>query len=607
MTTSSEKLIIELKAETAGLESSLNKINKKLGNVEKSADGADKSINKFASAAKGTAAAVAAAAAALTTMIVLAGKTEKEMGNLSRTAGTTKKNFEELAFAFSQFGVDAKGTADAMNDVRERLGEFAAAGTGPFQDFADVMGLGAQEAKELATEMQHLSGEDAIGLMVSRMEDAEVPAAQLSFVMKSMSNDLEYASKAFAENGKELERLKGRYAKMNEQLSITAEEAELLAGASESFDLMTASFGKASTAISATLAPVMTQFFNDIIDVVPDATNTIIDFINSFKDAEDIKSLRQIDSQITATTEKIAKLQEQVSSRGLTDMRSGGIGFSSETLVTGESEELDAELVKLEEYVARRAEILEAGRLAEAERREGGKIGGEGGGEGVVSAELQALLDSFKTEEELRQEKFERELELLEEHEGLKKELIERYAAETEQLKLEREERELKEKEKKIKEEEKLAKKKTKAEEKELNNQLSAAKTVGNLLFEDNKAVQAGMIVADTAVNVVRSVKNNGGVPYGLPAGAAAAAMGVAQLAALNSASKGGGSVSSAGTGGSVPAQDFVDDTESVQVSGTIVTSEGTTESSVAMPNEDDMARAMWGIIKMAQDNGSIA
>jgi len=224
-----------------------------------------------------------------------------------------------------------------------------------------------------------------------------------------------------------------------------------------------------------------------------------------------------------------------------------------------------------------------------------------------VSAELQVLLDSFKTEEELRQEKFERELELLKDHEELKKELIERYAAETEQLRLDREQREKDEKDKQDKEDERRAKKKAKREEKELDNQLDYAKTMGNLLFEDNKAVQAGMIVADTAVNVVRSVKNNGGVPFGLPAGAAAAAMGVAQLAALNSASKGGGSVSSAGTGGSVPAQNFEDDTPEVQVSGTIVTSEGTTESSVAMPNEDDMARAMWGIIKMAQDNGSIA
>ncbi len=298
MTTSSEKLIIELKAETAGLESSLNKINKKLGNVEKSADGADISLNKFAAAAKVTATAVTAAAAAITTMIVLAGKSQKEMDNLARTAGTNKKNFEELAFAFSQFGVDAKGTADAMNDVRERLGEFAAAGTGPFQDFADVMGLSAEEAQTLAGEMQHLSGEDAIGLMVSRMEDAEVPAAQLSFVMKSMSNDLEYASKAFAENGKELDRLKGRLGKVNEQLSITAEQAELLAGASESFDLMLTAIGKATTAISAEFAPMLNDFFNDIIDVVPGATNTIIDFLNSFRSAEDIKSLRSINAQI---------------------------------------------------------------------------------------------------------------------------------------------------------------------------------------------------------------------------------------------------------------------------------------------------------------------
>jgi hypothetical protein len=67
--------------------------------------------------------------------------------------------------------------------------------------------------------------------------------------------------------------------------------------------------------------------------------------------------------------------------------------------------------------------------------------------------------------------------------------------------------------------------------------------------MNDNKAIKAGIIVADTAMNVNQSIANNGGVPFGLPAGALAASIGLAQLAALKSSGKGGGSISG-GAGG---------------------------------------------------------
>ena len=605
MTTSTETLIIELDARTAKLQTELERTNRQLDETENNTRKADTALKSFATGAKATAVAVTAAAAALTTMVVLAGKTTREMENMARLAGTNKENFEALAFTFSQFGVDAKGTADSLNDVRERLGEFAAAGSGPFQDFADVMGLGAEEAKTLAEEMQYLSGEEAIGRMVSEMEAAEVPAAQMSFVMKSMSNDLEYASAAFAENGKELNRLKGRYDVMNKQLGITAAQAEDLKFASESFNLMTESFGKASTAISATLAPVMTEFFNDIIEVVPNATNTIIDFINSFKSAESIKSVSQLDAQIEATTGRIAEMQKQLSSKGLTDM-SGGIGFSAASLVSESSEDLDAELVKLRELVDQRATILDEQAVADAERREGfKKKKKEEEGSGGISSDLQALLDSFKTEEELRIEKYERDYELLAGHLELQKELEQRFADETTQIAIDAEQKKVDAKKKAEKEEDKILRDKNRTEKKALNDSLDAVATTSNLIFEDNKAVSAGIAVVNTAVGITDALRTQN-----YASAAAIAAAGVAQLAAINSASRGGGGSSSAGGAGSAPQQNFTEETQDVQVSGTVVTEQGVTESSqtlVNMADPEDVAVIMGKWLQNAQENGRLA
>lgn len=82
----------------------------------------------------------------------------------------------------------------------------------------------------------------------------------------------------------------------------------------------------------------------------------------------------------------------------------------------------------------------------------------------------------------------------------------------------------------------------------------SAAISLGNTLFQDNKAVRAGLIVADTAAAIMKALSIYGPTPLGWSQAAAAGAAGVAQLAAANGASKGGGStapVSGGGGGGS--------------------------------------------------------
>jgi hypothetical protein len=84
------------------------------------------------------------------------------------------------------------------------------------------------------------------------------------------------------------------------------------------------------------------------------------------------------------------------------------------------------------------------------------------------------------------------------------------------------------------------------------DNYMSAASSLAGAFFEDNKAIKAGIIIADTAVAINRQFADLP-FPAAVASSVAVAASGVAQLAALKSASKGGGSISSGG-GGSVSA-----------------------------------------------------
>jgi hypothetical protein len=98
---------------------------------------------------------------------------------------------------------------------------------------------------------------------------------------------------------------------------------------------------------------------------------------------------------------------------------------------------------------------------------------------------------------------------------------------------------------------------------KNLRNFTKGAAALNQAFFEDNKAINAGLIIADTAAAAISAYKTGG------PAAAfAAVAFGLAQLAANASASKGGGEIS----GGAVPQvqpqqQDFIPETTGLELS----------------------------------------
>lgn len=317
--------------------------SKKLGNLDRTSSKTEKSTVSLASAmgrvagpVSIAATAIAAATGAVAAFAVASAKSDRELTNLSRTAKTTREDFAALSFVFKQYGVDAKGTADAMNDVSERLGEFAAAGTGPFQDFADVMGLTKAEAVSMADELQRLKPEEAIQRMVKQMEDAGVQGAQMSFVLKSMSNDLEYASAAFANNGAEINKLKKSYEDVNSQLMITASQSADLAELSSTFSLLTESSSMAATSIYATLAPTLTNFFNDVISIVPQAEQAIVDFINRFLEVESINSIEAVNKEF--------ERQNQI----MQENQWAQDALASKTILTGKAQ--DRQIKALEAY-----------------------------------------------------------------------------------------------------------------------------------------------------------------------------------------------------------------------------------------------------------------
>jgi hypothetical protein len=435
-----ESLIVELDARTAKLDAKLNSTNDKLDKLTDKSNKSDDGLKKLGSGAKMAGAAIlktAAAAVALTgavTAIVLSSaKGRRELEVLASQAKTTTADFQALAFATSRYGIDADKIADASKDIADRLGEFSAAGTGVFQDYADAMKLSKDEARAAAEEFKNLSSQEILGTMVSRMEDANVSGDTMLFVMESLANDASKLIPLFANNSKELIELKKRFSDVNDTLQITGTQAKALTDVSDTFSLLTSSAGNATTAISATLAPVLDDFFNDIIAVVPDATQTIIDFINSFLDAENISSIAGVNKEILKVNESITKTSETMINQ-VPRMRAG-----SEAQLAADQQrlkELEAQLVVLTDQEKK---------IEDVNRLSGRQIGGEvaeiadtGLGTGD---EIQAIADRFKEEETLLAEKLVRELQIIGDNNNLKLELEKEFTENIEELRAEAKEK----------------------------------------------------------------------------------------------------------------------------------------------------------------------
>ena len=597
-----EELIVKLDAKTAKLDAKLNATNDKLVKLAEKTNKADGAFNKMARGAKlagtvlvKTAAAATALAAAVTAMVISSANGRRELEILAKQAKTTTKDFQALSFATSRYGVNAEQIGDISKDISDKIGEFATAGTGAFQDYADVMKLTKEEARLLSREFLGMSSQEVLGEMVSSMEGANVSADQMLTLFEALGSDSSKLIPLFKGNSKELLELKKRFNDVNDSLQITGTQAAALQDVSNTFTLMTASMGNASTAISATLAPVFDDFFNDIIEIVPDATQTIIDFVNSFLDAENITSIAGVTKEIAASNKEIA-MQKRIIDKGL-NPRATKAAKSILKTEKERKEELEAQLVVLQEQEKS---------LENAKRLKGGQIGGEGGDplpEGGLGTgdEIQEIEDRFKLEEELLAEKLARELEMIGENLELRRKLTDAFASDVQVMEFKRE----KERGKEVDKEKKEEKDRYDYKIDQASGFVYAAQILNSTIGGDNKILAAGLIVADTATAVMKSLSMN---PYDYANVAVLVATGIAQLANVGSSSPSG--VSSGGSGGSSigPQQsrepDFVPESSSLEFTDT--TDSGAATFNLTVPDGDEIGEAIASWLSKAQNEGRV-
>jgi hypothetical protein len=140
---------------------------------------------------------------------------------------------------------------------------------------------------------------------------------------------------------------------------------------------------------------------------------------------------------------------------------------------------------------------------------------------------------------------------------------------------------------------------------KNFSNYTKAAAVVNSAFLEDNKAIKAGLIVADTAAAVMMQLSS--GDPYtAFGRAALAAAMGAAQLANALSSTKGGGSVSEGG-GGAVTSTEqpsFERETSSLELTESSDTGSSQGQIVFATDTGDDLINAIAAALNKGNSEG---
>lgn len=511
-----ESLIIELDAKTQKLDAKLKETNRRIDHLDGSVSKADNSLKKFSTSAKVMATAVTAIAASVAIAVTQAGKFSRELTIASNRAGESVENMQSLAFAANTVGISLEKIGDISKDTNEKVSEFLATGGGGFQDFADVLGLTAIEAKNAAREFESLSGPEVLQAMVNRMEAAGISGGKMSFALEGVASDATDLIPLLKGNGEALKDLRTEF----DLLNITISSADI-----EKINKVNKELEKAGNIFSQESKQLIADYSEELIAVI----NATVFLGQKTADTFNV---------IATSLANPLKLAQAALNDFVNDLDT----FDG---VLAERQQASAEAL---------SELL--GVSMEDIGYDAGKVLGN------------SLADGYE--------------------DGIKPlEIMIRKGAKDD-----------------------ISWEKLKASEKlsVQSSYVKAASVLGNAFLEDNKAIQAGIIVADTATGIMRAFATSSNIYEAYANAAVVAATGIAQLANLRSASKGGGNVSesssSGGSSSNQSQQDFQEQTSSLDLTDS--SSSGSTQQTITFGSDtgDDLVNAIAEALNKGMSEG---
>lgn len=273
---------------TAELAAAQEKLRVKTASLNAQMTGSVKKYSKISTAMTGMKKVASSMITPLTTMVGAIGligagygiasmvtdvvAAEKEIENMSRTAGMSAGEFQAYSFGVKTVGLEMDKLADISKDVRDKIGDFIETGGGEFADFFENIG---EQAGITAEELIKLSGPDALIAVKKAMDDANVSAENQVFYFEAIANDASLLIPLLEDNGAAWKQLAEQAKEMGVAIS-DLDHQELLDLAKTMSELQLAMGITKREAVLA-LAPAL----KELSTYVTENTDEIRDFVTA--------------------------------------------------------------------------------------------------------------------------------------------------------------------------------------------------------------------------------------------------------------------------------------------------------------------------------------
>jgi hypothetical protein len=217
------------------------------------------------------AAAGLAASAALVAMASNSAKSAREIRSLSKVAGISTKEFQNIAFATKGYGIEQEKLADILKDTQDKIGDFLATGAGPMADFFENI---APKVGVTADQFKELSGKDALQLYTSSLEDANLSQAEMIFYMEALASDSALLLPLLKNNGEEL----GRLAKRADELGAALSDQDI--SALDSMQIALDASSKSAAGLTDQFSVALAPIIEDLIELFQETSGEM----GGFKD-----------------------------------------------------------------------------------------------------------------------------------------------------------------------------------------------------------------------------------------------------------------------------------------------------------------------------------
>jgi len=353
---------------------STGRMREKSGQFVKGLNEANGSLSKFnrlvnasVSDLKSLAVSAGVATAAIGAISAANSQANRELEAQARQAGVSVSEYQKLAFAASQAGIEQEKFGDITKDVQDKVGDFLATGGGELADFFENV---APKVGVTADQFRGLSGPEALGLFINTLERANVSQEEAIFYTESLAD--------------EASRLRGVFGGGGEAIAEAGRRMDELGTSIDNIDVrrsaeLSSSFGLLATTISNSTTKAVSAFSDEIesaVNLTIRGINTMSEgFVALFDQLRNTDARRSIKGLQQEIGELVTERERLRSGEGVSFI-DGLLGKDSEAKIA----ELNEEIFALQDRVV---QLIKESSSGEKALNIPGLVIGKGSGSGT--------------------------------------------------------------------------------------------------------------------------------------------------------------------------------------------------------------------------------